>query len=249
MMRSRDNAETCRLDGPLQCARIVRAGALGVAVLLAALALPLYGAETGAKLKVRDAAGITVFEVKCRPDGAKLVDGAEKELARLKSEPGRIRVKGPDESRLASVTGNAPLWNVEGPDGKTILFKYSRLASGDCQLTDGSDKVLLKLQKCSYGFCVSSAEGTTVGVIRAKGGKVAVEDAAGKLKLSVRESTDAATVAVLGLEPLSPPQRAGLWLALGGCSMIVVPQAEATPLAGAPITGTTQGTPLLERKP
>lgn len=187
----------------------------GVWILLCAVT---PAAETTGKVKFKNADGSTAYEIKCKPDGAKLVDSAGKELARIHRDGGKIRIKGADDATLGFVTGSSPNWKIKDAAQKTVLFEYQLQSDGDYRLEDGKEKTLVKVKARDDGFELKLPDGKTVSQIDARAGKVSIRDAADRPLLSTGDSSSSAAVAALALEPLFPHQRAGLWYALeGGC--------------------------------
>jgi hypothetical protein len=175
---------------------------------LALLAPGMAGARPA--LKVRDAAGREVFTIKWLDDGAKLVDPGERELARLKPREDRVKINGPDDTPLGLISGDAAKIKVETAD-KALLFVLRRQADGDYKLEDARETLLAKLKiKGGDAIRVEDAAGATLCKAKRKGGKLVITDAAEAPKLTADGPASLMGFAALGLERLTPPQRAAL---------------------------------------
>jgi hypothetical protein len=188
----------------------VRAAALAVLAVLAAAPR----AEARPTLKVRDGAGREVFSLKWEVDGAKLVDPQDRELARLKPRDDRVKINGPDDAPLGVLGGDATKLEVRSGD-KTLLFVLRRQADGDYKLEDARAGLLAKLEVKGPDYVrVEDAGGATLYKVKRKGGKIVATDPGDRPVLAAEGAGSLMGFAVLGLERLSQPQRAGLYYRL-----------------------------------
>jgi hypothetical protein len=183
-------------------------GALALLMVLAGLA-PGRPALARPPLKVRDAGGHEVYTVKWLEDGAKLVDPRDQELARMKPREDRVKINGPDDAPIGTLSGDATKIKIEGPD-KAVLFVLRRQTDGDYKLEDAHDGLLAKLKIKGDAVRVEDAGGATLCKAKRKGGKLVLTDAAEAPTLTAEGTASLMGFAVLGLQRLTPPQRAAL---------------------------------------
>jgi hypothetical protein len=184
----------------------------GALALLAVLAGLAPGRPAGARraLEVRDGAGREVFTIKWMDDGAKLVDPREQELARLKPREDRVKITGPDDAAIGAVSGDAAKIKVEGAD-RAVLLVLRRQSDGDYKLEDAHDTLQAKLKvKGADAVRVEDAGGATLFKAKRKGGKLVITDATELPVLTAEGTASLMGFAVLGLQRLTPPQRAAL---------------------------------------
>ena len=86
--------------------------------------------ELGTKLKFKDGDDRERFSLKPKDDGAKLVDGEDKEVARYKWKGGELKVSGPDDAVLAYVTGGPDVFQVKDAARATVRYTFAREGSG-----------------------------------------------------------------------------------------------------------------------
>lgn len=176
---------------------------------------PVTGTATLAKIKFKAADPARSFSIKVREDGAKLVDGAENELARIRIEPdGRIKVKDAADKPLATVTGAAPQWHLKDAESGQVLFQLVRQDDGDLKLEDGAGRLLYRIKKRDYGAEVETPDDQSLFKSKLKSGGLSIRDAADQTVLSSNDATDPQAAALLVVTDLTLPQRAGLWYVL-----------------------------------
>lgn len=184
--------------------------------LLATLALATGGdfSSRADKLKFRDAAGKTLFSIKLKEDGAKLVDADEKELARLKFETrdeGReLKIKDADGKTLGAVDGKPPRWRLKDAR-KQVTFTIAKTDAG-YRIDDGDERPAFRVVVKETGVEVDDAAGVCLLKAAAEGHKTVARDAAGKVALSISEPVNALALALLAEEKFSRPQAAALFL-------------------------------------
>jgi hypothetical protein len=169
------------------------------------------GALLEGKLKIE---GRQVFSIKPKDDGAKLVDDADKELARYKSEKSGFRIKGPDDAALAEI-------EVKGDEirvvrGGATVYELKRHPDGDWKLKDGAKAELFHVKKKDgAAFEVEDAKGARVAKVDVNAaGKTKVKDAAGAEVWVAKERVGAAALACLAFDGVDLPIRVGLLLAV-----------------------------------
>lgn len=164
--------------------------------------------ESEVKIKFKSDADKTLYSIKYKPDGAKLVDGAtpENELARFTINGMKLKVKDPADAVLGYIVRSEGRYKVESPDQKTELFKFIRQADGDWKLEDGADKLIYKVKKRDYGYEVEDAAEKSLYKIKLKDGKTSIRDAGDKTVAATKEHISTLAAAALALDAI-PDQR------------------------------------------
>jgi hypothetical protein len=167
------------------------------------------------KVKLKDASGSTLLAFKGKSDGAKVVDGNEAEVARLKvSSSGKIRIKDSADTALGAVEGQAGKWRlVDDTDSKQFVLQQQ--ADGDWKVEDADERLMFTLKKRDYGWKVEDDDGTERWKAKIKGAKVKLYEVPGDTLIA--ESGDGLSALALGLWPIEAiplPQRAALMLRL-----------------------------------
>jgi hypothetical protein len=187
--------------------------------MLAACAIAFGGdfSSRTDKLKFRDAAGQTLYSIKFKDDGAKLVDGAEKELARLKIEKRddgpELKIKSPDEKTLGYVSGKSPKWKLKDADKQT-LFEVQREEDGSYKVVQTNKIVVYRLKPKDGGVEIEDGSQTVIRKVAVKDGKTAIRDASDKVVLMTSDPVTPVAIAFFGLEKFSKPQAAAMFLTL-----------------------------------
>jgi hypothetical protein len=161
-------------------------------------------------MKFKDGDGKAAFAIKPKDDGAKLVDGAENELARFKLKGEKLKVKGADEKVLGYVTGGADKFKIKDPTQEQVLFILQRQADGDYKLEDGNEKLLVKIKKKEYGYRLEDPGEKELYKVKVKGDKTSLRDAADQTRYYTKDTVHPAAAACLGLDGISLELRTGL---------------------------------------
>lgn len=167
------------------------------------------------KLKFRNAVGKTLFSIKLKDDGAKLIDGDEKELARLKNEKREdgpeIKIKSSDEKVLGTLGGPPGKWKLKDAD-KTLLFSIRHEADDSYKIEDADGALVYRLKPREGGADVEDAMKATLFKVTAAAQEVTVRNATNKVILVAPARVAPMAAACLVLDRLTPPQRAALFL-------------------------------------
>jgi hypothetical protein len=183
-------------------------------LLMLGLAAGAVAAPGKRELKVREAGGREVFTIKWEASGAKLVDPGERELARLKPHGDRLKIEDAHDALVGEVSGDAGKLSIKDVE-KNVVFVLRRQADGDYKLEDGHDGLLAKLErKGPDSVRVEDAAGKTLFKVKNKHGKVVLTDAAEAPVLGAVGPASLMGFAVLGLDRLSPPQKAAIFYRL-----------------------------------
>ncbi|NMO18004.1 hypothetical protein HPC49_14840 [Pyxidicoccus fallax] len=171
-------------------------------------------ASASDKLKFKDADDRERFSLKQKEDGAKLVDGEDKELARYKWKGTALKVSGPDDAVLGYVVGSAGgALTLRDAEQRQILFTLARQGPG-WRLNDAKGALLYSVSPDDEGADIQDASGTAVARVKVREGKVSLRDAGGRTLLATKSLVRADAAACLAFERLDLPQRVALLFVL-----------------------------------
>lgn len=171
-------------------------------------------AATGEKLKFKDAEDRERFSLKPKADGAKLVDGEDRELARYKWKGVSLKVSGPDDTVLGWVVSSAGgAFTVRDAEQRQTLFTLARQGAG-WRLNDVKGAPLYLVSQDGEGVTISDASGTELARVKAREGKVSLRDATGRTLLASKSGVRAEAAACLAFERLDMPLRMALLFTL-----------------------------------
>ncbi|MHA7627356.1 hypothetical protein [Corallococcus sp. M7] len=165
--------------------------------------------EAGAKLKFKDGDDRERFSLKPKDDGAKLVDGEDKEVARYKWKGGELKVSGPDDTVLAYVTGGPDAYQVKDAARSAVRYTLTREGSG-WVLTDAQDMLLYTVVPDGGGASVKGASGAEAIHVKVRDGKLSLRDPSGKTVLATKQPVSPEAAACLGFDSLDLPLRMAL---------------------------------------
>jgi hypothetical protein len=167
-------------------------------------------AVTADKLKFKDADDRERFSLKPKDDGAKLVDGEDRELARYKWKGTSLKVSGPDDAVLGYIVGSAGgALTVRDAAQQQILFTLARQGPG-WRLNDVKGVLLYTVSPEDEGATIQDASGTEVARVKVREGKVSLRDATGRTLLATKSLVRAEAAACLAFEKLELPLRMAL---------------------------------------
>ncbi|MFY2556828.1 hypothetical protein ACN469_04305 [Corallococcus terminator] len=162
------------------------------------------------KLKFKDADDRERFSLKPKDDGAKLVDGEDRELARFKWKGTALKVSGPDDSALGYIVGSAGgALTVRDGEQRQVLYTLARQGAG-WRLTDAKGALLYTVSSDDEGARIQDASGTEVARVKVREGKVSLREPGGKTLLATKSLVRADAVACLAFEKLDLPFRVAL---------------------------------------
>jgi len=164
-----------------------------------------------AKLKFKDAAGQAAFSLKPQTNGAKLVDGQERELARFQVKGSKLKIKDAQDKVLGYVNASQGKYKIKAPDGKTDLWQLEARTDGGWKLEDAQGQLVYRIKKRDYGFEIEDGAKSSLFKVKVKAGKTSLRDAAEKTVYSTRGQVSAIAVSCLGLTAIdSLTLRSGL---------------------------------------
>lgn len=162
------------------------------------------------KIKFKTAGGTDLFSLKPRPDGGKLVDGKEQEIARIKTdEAGKIKIKDAQEKVLGYVLKAPGLWTVENPD-KKALYLFKRNSNSNYQLEDSNQKLIYQITTNKRGLEINTPDQKLLYQVRIKEGKTSLRNTSGSTVFSTKSNISPIAFACFGLDVLTREQQAGL---------------------------------------
>lgn len=166
------------------------------------------------KVKLADGSGAVRWSIEPKPDGAKLLDAQDREVARyVWSASGRIKARDAADETLGSIALRPGKLTIDDPD-KRARFALQRQDDGDWKLEDAGDAKLMVIKRRDYGWKVVDAAETLVAKARMRGDEATLEDPAKDTVVASDDGLEPLELACFALDPLEPWQRAGLVLAL-----------------------------------
>jgi hypothetical protein len=162
------------------------------------------------KIKFKTAGGTDLFALKPLPDGGKLVDGKEQEIARIKTdESGKIKIKNAQEKVLGYVLKSQGLWTVENPD-KKALYILKRNSDSNYQLEDSNQKEIYQITTNKTGLEIFTLNKKLLYQIKIQEGKISLRNTSGSTVFSTKSNISPIAFACFGLDVLTREQQAGL---------------------------------------
>jgi hypothetical protein len=163
------------------------------------------------KIKFKTEGGSDLFSLKQRADGAKLVDGKEQELARIKADkPGKFKLKNAADKTLGYVVAEKGYWKVENPEQNQELYILRKLNNGGYKLEDGAKKEVYQIKSKDNGLEIVDASNKLVYKIKIKEGKTSLRNAAEKTIFSTKSEITPIAFACFGFDVLTREQQATL---------------------------------------
>lgn len=162
------------------------------------------------KIKFKQAGGAEKFSLKFKSDGAKLVDEADNELARLKLDGNKVKIKDPADEVLGYVVLQAGYWKLENAEQTEELYVLRRQDDGDFKLETGDDAQVYRIKVRDYGYEVETPEKESLYKVKTKNGKISLRDANDQTVLSTKSAMTPVAMAPFGFDVLTPPQQAAL---------------------------------------
>lgn len=168
-------------------------------------------AATLATLKFKQGDGAEAFSLKLKADGAKLVDPADAELARLTVDGSqKVKIKNAQDQTLGYVVKTGDHWKLENADQTQELFILRRQADGDYKLEDGQDAEIYRIKARDYGYEIETPDKQSLYKVKVKDGKTSLRNAQDETVLSTKDAIAPIAVAPFGFDVLTPEQQAAL---------------------------------------
>ncbi|MBW4521585.1 MAG: hypothetical protein KME16_18045 [Scytolyngbya sp. HA4215-MV1] len=168
-------------------------------------------AETTEKIKFKADNGSEVLSIKLMGDGAKVVDGNDRELARLKLDDRRkVKIKNSADKVLGYVVSSSGTWKLETADQSQELYILRHQPDGDYKLERGKNQALYRIKVRDYGFEIETVAKQSLYKIKLKEGKLSLRNAQDKTVLSTKNKLVPVAIASFGFKELSQEQQAAL---------------------------------------
>ena len=163
------------------------------------------------KIKFKQGDGTEKYSLKFKPDGAKLVDASDSELARLKVDDSqKVKIKAADETVLGYVVTQDGYWKLENGDQSEELYVLRLQDDGDLKLEDGADTQIYRVKKRDYGYEIETPEKESLYKVKVKEGKTSLRDSSEETVLSTKSPIAPAAMTPFGFDVLTPSQQAAL---------------------------------------
>ena len=163
------------------------------------------------KLKFKGADGEVSFSVKPEPDGAKLVDAKEQEIARFTVDENKLKIKDAADVVLGYVVVVDGHFKIKNAEQTQELFKLQMQSDGDWKLEDGGGKLIYKIKKRDYGFEIEDDNDNSLSKAKLKSGKTSLRNTTEETVLYTKDKINTLAFACMGLEAVkSQPLKAGL---------------------------------------
>ena len=159
-----------------------------------------------AKIKIKSGEGKSLYSIKWKEDGAKLVDANEQELARfnVSDDGAKVKIKDRADKVLGYLVGAYASGRVkiEDPSQEKELFKFIRQEDGDWKLEDPADKLLIRVKQRDYGVELETANDTSLYKVKSRDGKTSLRDASDKTLWYTNSPVRPLSFACLAFDPI-----------------------------------------------
>lgn len=163
------------------------------------------------KIKFKTEGGADLFALKQEVDGAKLVDGKNQELAKIKTDkPGQIKIENSSDKVLGYVVTGKDSWNLKKSDQKQDLYILKKQSNGNYKLQDAAKKEIYLIKTQDNGFEIETLDKKLVYQVKVKEGKTSLRDGANKTILSTKSELSSIAFACFGFDVITREQQAGL---------------------------------------
>lgn len=163
------------------------------------------------KIKVKTEGGTDLFSLKQQADGAKLVDGKEQEIARIKADKsGKVRFKNATDQTLGYVVTAKNYWKLEKSAQNQDLYILRMQSNGNYQLEDAAKKVVYQIQPRNNGLEIFNSNNQLVYQVKIKEGKTSLKNSSEKTVFYTKSTISPIAFACFGLDVLNREQQAAL---------------------------------------
>ena len=181
----------------------------------ATVAAPQGGAAGGGgafaeRIKIKDGAGATAFELKRMDDGLKVVDANEVERFRLKAKDGKVKLRDPQDVVLGYVKFSDGHFKVKDASQERTLFSLRQQADGDWKLENERDEQLCEIKRRDYGWVIRDPQERDLYKVKVDGGKTSLRDAQDQTRYATHDPVSGLAFVALGFDALDEGQRLAL---------------------------------------
>ncbi|MDZ7958948.1 MAG: hypothetical protein RMY34_13880 [Aulosira sp. DedQUE10] len=168
-------------------------------------------AASQTKIQFKTEGGTELFAMKPEADGAKLVDGKNQEIARIKADTsGKIKIKNASEKVLGYVVTAKGDWKLKDANQSQDLYILRRQNDGDYKLEDTAKKEIYRIKARNDGFEIETPDKNLVYQVKVKNGKISLRKAPSKTIFSTRSQLSPIAFTCFGFDVLTREQQAGL---------------------------------------
>ncbi|OUL33384.1 hypothetical protein BV372_17005 [Nostoc sp. T09] len=163
------------------------------------------------KIQFKTEGGAELFAMKMEADGAKLVDGNNQELARIKADKsGKIKIKNAAEKVLGYIVSEKGGWKLKDANQSQDLYILRRQNDREYKLEDAAKKDIYRIQASNDGFDIQTPEKNLVYQVKVKNGKTFLRKASAKTIFSTKSQLSPIAFTCFGFDVLTREQQAGL---------------------------------------
>ncbi|BAY25050.1 hypothetical protein NIES2100_48500 [Calothrix sp. NIES-2100] len=168
-------------------------------------------AATQGKIQFKTEGGTELFALKQEADGAKLVDGKNQELARIKADKsGKIKIKNAAEKVLGYVVNENGEWKLKDANQSQDLYIFRTQNNGGYTLEDAAKKEVYRIQATKDGFEIATPDNKSVYQVKVKEGKISLRKTPTKTIFSTKSQLSPIAFTCFGFDVLTREQQAGL---------------------------------------
>lgn len=163
------------------------------------------------KIKFKTEFGADLFSLKQQDNGAKLVDGNDQELAKMREDkPGKLKIKNASDKVLGYVVREKGQWRLENPEQNQILYVLKRQNDQNYILEDPTKKEIYQISTRNDIWEINTPQKNLVYQIRIKEGKTSLRNASANTVFSTKSEISPIAFACFGLDVLTREQQAAL---------------------------------------
>ncbi|BAY13918.1 hypothetical protein [Calothrix sp. NIES-2098] len=163
------------------------------------------------KIKFKTEGGTDLFSLKQEVDGAKLVDGKNQELARIKADkPGKIKIKNAADKVLGYVVTEKGYWKLKDVNQSKDLYIFRRQNDGDYKLENTAKKEVYRIKTRNDGYEIETPDKKSVYQVKVKAGKISLIKASAATVFSTKSQLSPIAFTCFGFDILTREQQAAL---------------------------------------
>lgn len=163
------------------------------------------------KIKFKTEFGADLFSLKQQANGAKLVDGNDQELAKMREEePGKLKIKNASDKVLGYVIREKGLWTIKNPEQTQSLYILKRQNEQNYTLEDTAKKEIYQIKTQKDRWEINTPQQNLVYQIRIRDGKTSLRNASANTVFSTKSEIAPIAFACFGLDILTREQQAAL---------------------------------------
>ncbi|MCG6137786.1 MAG: hypothetical protein MET45_24650 [Nostoc sp. LLA-1] len=163
------------------------------------------------KIKFKTEFGADLFSLKQQTNEAKLVDGNEQELAKMREEePGKLKIKNASDKVLGYVIREKGLWTIKNPEQTQSLYILKRHNAQKYTLEDTTKKEIYQIKTQNDRWEINTPQQNLLYQVRIRDGKTSLRNASANTVFSTKSEIAPIAFACFGLDILTREQQAAL---------------------------------------